>query len=83
MKPWLATLCLSIAAAAAGIAADRISPHVLRHCFASHMLQHGADIRAIQEMLGHADIGTTQIYTHIDARRFGEIHRRFHPRAVL
>ena len=70
-------------AAAAGIAADRISPHVLRHCFASHMLQHGADIRAIQEMLGHADIGTTQIYTHIDARRFGEIHRRFHPRAVL
>jgi len=67
-------------AAAAGIAADRISPHVLRHCFASHMLQHGADIRAIQEMLGHADIGTTQIYTHIDTGKFGELHRRFHPR---
>ena len=66
-------------AAAAGIAADRISPHVLRHCFASHMLQHGADIRAIQEMLGHADIGTTQIYTHIDVSRFREIHR-LHPR---
>ena len=68
-------------AAAAGIAADRISPHVLRHCFASHMLQHGADIRAIQELLGHADVGTTQIYTHVDATRFGEMHRRFHPRA--
>lgn len=66
-------------AAAAGIAADRISPHVLRHCFASHMLQHGADIRAIQEMLGHADIGTTQIYTHVDVARFQEIHK-LHPR---
>ena len=68
-------------AAAVGIDQSRISPHVLRHCFASHMLQHGADIRAIQELLGHADIGTTQIYTHVDARRFGELHRRFHPRA--
>ena len=67
-------------ALAAGIAPERISPHVLRHCFASHMLQHGADMRAIQELLGHADIGTTQIYTHVDATRFGDIHRRFHPR---
>ena len=68
-------------AAAVGIDPKRISPHVLRHCFASHMLQHGADIRAIQELLGHADIGTTQIYTHFDTHRFGELHRRFHPRA--
>ena len=66
-------------AAAVGIAADRISPHVLRHCFASHMLAHGADIRAIQELLGHADIGTTQVYTHVDTARFEQIHK-LHPR---
>ena len=66
-------------ASAVGIAADRISPHVLRHCFASHMLSRGADIRAIQELLGHADIGTTQVYTHVDAARFEEIHK-LHPR---
>lgn len=66
-------------AAAVGIPADRVSPHVLRHCFASHLLAHGADVRAIQEMLGHADIGTTQVYTHVDARRFAEVHR-LHPR---
>ena len=66
-------------AAAVGIAADRISPHVLRHCFASHMLSRGADIRAIQELLGHADIGTTQVYTHVDAARFEEVHK-LHPR---
>lgn len=67
-------------ATAVDIAPERISPHVLRHCFASHMLQHGADIRAIQELLGHADIGTTQVYTHVDVRRFGELHKKFHPR---
>ena len=66
-------------AAAVGIAADRISPHVLRHSYASHMLAHGADVRVIQELLGHADIGTTQIYTHVDVARFSEVHR-LHPR---
>ena len=66
-------------AAAVGIALERISPHVLRHCFASHMLAHGGDVRAIQELLGHADIGTTQIYTHVDTARLTEIHK-LHPR---
>ena len=68
-------------ALAVGIAPERITPHVLRHCFASHMLQHGADIRVIQELLGHADISTTQVYTHIDESRFAELHKLYHPRA--
>jgi len=57
-----------------------VSPHVLRHCFASHLLAHGAQIRAIQEMLGHADIATTQIYTHVDERQVTLTHALFHPR---
>ena len=67
-------------AIAAGIDPRTLSPHVLRHCFASHMLSRGADIRAIQELLGHSSISTTQIYTHVDTVRFGEIHRKYHPR---
>ena len=77
-REWIWNM-VKTAAERAGIRKN-VHPHTLRHSFASHLLAHGADLRVIQEMLGHADISTTEIYTHVDRSRLVAVHRKFHPR---
>ena len=76
-----AFLILRKLAVKAGLEPERVHPHLLRHTFATHLLEGGADLRSVQEMLGHADLATTELYTHVTDRRRRELYFRAHPHA--